>query len=95
MLKGSWLKTLLQAVKKVITLEIAAKAFKISTTNGGQEKLSVGSFLRKGIDAYWDSKKDQEELKGYGNWSRKLVQEAESLQCMRTPRGLIHQLAIF
>uniref|UniRef100_A0A2N9EC80 Amine oxidase domain-containing protein n=1 Tax=Fagus sylvatica TaxID=28930 RepID=A0A2N9EC80_FAGSY len=55
--------------------EIAAKAYKVSTTKGGQEKLSVGSFLRQGIDAYWVSKKDQEELKGYGNWSRKLVQD--------------------
>lgn len=39
-------------------------------------KLSVGSFLRKGLDAYWGSKKGQEELKGYGNWTRKSLEEA-------------------
>lgn len=56
--------------------KFAAKALKVSSTsNGGQEKLSVGSFLRQGLDAYWVSKKDQEELKGYGNWSRKLLQD--------------------
>jgi spermine oxidase len=56
--------------------KLAAKAFKISGANGGQGKLSVGSFLRRGLDAYWDSKKDQEELKGYGKWSRRLLEEA-------------------
>ncbi|KAG2712895.1 hypothetical protein I3760_04G147700 [Carya illinoinensis] len=54
---------------------LAAKAFKIRTNNGGQEKLSVGSFLRNGLNAYWVSKKDQGELKGYGNWSRRLLEE--------------------
>lgn len=39
-------------------------------------KLSVGSFLRKGLDAYWGSKKGQEELKGYGGWTRKSLEEA-------------------
>lgn len=39
-------------------------------------KLSVGSFLRKGLDAYQGSKKGQEELEGYGSWTRKLLEEA-------------------
>ncbi|KAF5458840.1 hypothetical protein F2P56_022840 [Juglans regia] len=55
---------------------LAAKVFKICTNNGGQEKLSVASFLRQGLNAYWVSKKDQGELKGYGNWSRRLLEEA-------------------
>ncbi|CAL5340677.1 unnamed protein product [Camellia sinensis] len=47
---------------------IAAKGF-----NG---KLSVGSFLRQGLEAYWDSMKGREELKGYGGWSRNSLEEA-------------------
>ncbi|KAK4265541.1 hypothetical protein QN277_026579 [Acacia crassicarpa] len=43
----------------------------------GSQK-SLGSFLRQGLEAYWGSMKEQrdEELKGYGNWNRKLVEEA-------------------
>ncbi|XP_028774198.1 probable polyamine oxidase 5 [Neltuma alba] len=37
--------------------------------------LSVGSFLRKGLEAYWGKEESKEELKGYGKWSRKLLQE--------------------
>lgn len=37
---------------------------------------SVGAFLRQGLDAYWDSSDDREELTGYGKWSRKLLEEA-------------------
>lgn len=68
--------------------EIAAKAFKISAVNGGKEKLSIGSFLRQGLWAYWDSKKDQEhvKLKGHGNWSRKLLEEAVFAMLENTQR---------
>ncbi|KAF7837992.1 putative polyamine oxidase 5 [Senna tora] len=38
--------------------------------------LSIGSFLRHGLDAYWDSLKEQEEVEGFGNWSRRLLEEA-------------------
>ncbi|XP_054821955.1 probable polyamine oxidase 5 [Prosopis cineraria] len=38
--------------------------------------LSLGSFLRNGLEAYWDMDESTEELKGYGKWSRKLLQEA-------------------
>ncbi|XVF88755.1 hypothetical protein PTKIN_Ptkin19aG0077000 [Pterospermum kingtungense] len=50
--------------------DFAAKA------NGGFGKQSVGGFLRQGLDAYWDSSKDCEELRGYGKWSRRLLEEA-------------------
>ncbi|KAA8523245.1 hypothetical protein F0562_009668 [Nyssa sinensis] len=56
--------------------KLAAKAFKICASNGGPGKLSLGSFLRQGLNAYWDSVKDQEEIKGYGSWSLKLLEEA-------------------
>ncbi|KAJ8564545.1 hypothetical protein K7X08_001005 [Anisodus acutangulus] len=42
--------------------------------NGG---LSVGSFLRKGLDAYWGSMKEQEEESpGFDNWTRKSLEES-------------------
>ncbi|XP_052183254.1 probable polyamine oxidase 5 [Diospyros lotus] len=57
--------------------KLAAKAFNISTQNGGASaKLSVGSFLRQGLEAYWESIEGHEELEGCGNWSRKLLEEA-------------------
>ncbi|KAB1202022.1 putative polyamine oxidase 5 [Morella rubra] len=62
--------------EKIDYSRLAAKALKISTSNGSQQKLSVGSFLRQGLDAYWVSKREQEEFKEYGNWSRMLLEEA-------------------
>ncbi|KAK9275141.1 hypothetical protein L1049_022400 [Liquidambar formosana] len=55
--------------------KLAAKAC-TCTSNGGFKELSIGYFLRRGLDAYWDSVREQEEIKGYGNWSRKLLEEA-------------------
>ncbi|KAL1371866.1 hypothetical protein HN51_002071 [Arachis hypogaea] len=46
------------------------------STRVGSAGLSIGSFLRGGLDAYWDSSKDQEEFKGCGIWNRKLLEEA-------------------
>ncbi|RDX79224.1 putative polyamine oxidase 5, partial [Mucuna pruriens] len=43
-----------------------------TTTNN----LSVGSFLRQGLDAYWGSSKEEEEFKGFGKWNRRLLDEA-------------------
>ncbi|OIV97396.1 hypothetical protein TanjilG_17580 [Lupinus angustifolius] len=40
---------------------------------GSWNNVSVGSFLREGLGAYFGSVK--EEVKGYGNWSRKLIEE--------------------
>ncbi|KAL5768632.1 hypothetical protein ACOSP7_015181 [Xanthoceras sorbifolium] len=62
--------------EKVDFCNLALRAFKSCTRNGASSQLSVGSFLRQGLNAYWDSMKDQEELKGYGTWSRKLLEEA-------------------
>ncbi|KAJ4831116.1 putative polyamine oxidase 5 [Turnera subulata] len=57
--------------------KLAAKASKICTSNGGVGgKLSVGSFVRQGLEAYWDSVRDEEEIQGCGKWSRKLLEEA-------------------
>ncbi|KAE9608121.1 hypothetical protein Lal_00003468 [Lupinus albus] len=42
---------------------------------GYGNNLSVGSFLRQGLDAYFGSVKEEEEVKGYGNWSRKMLEE--------------------
>ncbi|KAL6974536.1 spermine oxidase [Sarracenia purpurea var. burkii] len=57
---------------------LAAKAFSVSTErNGATGKLSIGSFLKQGLDSYQGlAKAGQEELKGYGNWSRKSLEEA-------------------
>ncbi|KAG8376144.1 hypothetical protein BUALT_Bualt09G0032700 [Buddleja alternifolia] len=38
--------------------------------------VSVGSFLRQGLEAYWGVVKDCEEVKGVGNWSKRLLEEA-------------------
>ncbi|KAF2302696.1 hypothetical protein GH714_001222 [Hevea brasiliensis] len=58
--------------------KLAAKDYKTCKSNGVVfGKLSVGAFLRQGLDAYWDSTKEEEEkMKGQGNWSRKLLEEA-------------------
>ncbi|KAL5572481.1 hypothetical protein UlMin_022078 [Ulmus minor] len=73
--------------------KLAAKAFKICSRNGGPGRnLSVGAFVRKGLEAYWASKENQEELIGYGNWTRKLLEEAtfavhENIQRTYTSAG--------
>ncbi|KAF8400994.1 hypothetical protein HHK36_014297 [Tetracentron sinense] len=54
---------------------LAAKAFKICTSNGCFPELGIGSFLRQGLEAYWASAKERDDLKGYGRWSRKLLEE--------------------
>ncbi|XP_059634822.1 probable polyamine oxidase 5 [Cornus florida] len=72
--------------------KLAAKASKICTSNGGFGKLSLGSFLRQGLDAYWGSMKEQEEIRGYGSWSRESIEEAvfamhENIQRTYTSAG--------
>lgn len=72
-----------QGKKKMVDFEegegdVAAKAL----LNCGSESPSVGSFLRKGLEAYWgsvkkkDEEEEEEEIKGYGFWSKKLLEEA-------------------
>ncbi|KDP33833.1 hypothetical protein JCGZ_07404 [Jatropha curcas] len=53
---------------------LAVKASKVRNLDANNP--SVGSFLKQGLNAYWDFVKDEEEIKGYGNWSRKLLEEA-------------------
>ncbi|GAB4853795.1 hypothetical protein Ancab_017989 [Ancistrocladus abbreviatus] len=48
----------------------------VAASRDGSEKISIGSFLRQGLQAYWDSNKEQEELKEYGNWNKKSLGEA-------------------
>lgn len=63
--------------EEVDYFKLGAKASMASSAiNGGFLKLSVGVFLRRGLDAYWASVKDREEIKGHGNWNRKLLEEA-------------------
>ncbi|XP_019192409.1 PREDICTED: probable polyamine oxidase 5 [Ipomoea nil] len=48
-----------------------------SRDSGGTGSLSVGSFLRKGLDEYWESMKEREEVEGFGGfWCRKSLEEA-------------------
>ncbi|KAI4377439.1 hypothetical protein MLD38_015062 [Melastoma candidum] len=51
--------------------EVAAEALEVCKgESGGMKNLSIGSFLRKGLEIYW-------ERNGYGkNWRRKLDEEA-------------------
>ncbi|KAK7411939.1 hypothetical protein VNO78_03384 [Psophocarpus tetragonolobus] len=55
--------------------KLAALAAKVASNLSGSKNLSIGSFLRQGLEAYQVSK-EQEEVKGCGNWSRKLLEEA-------------------
>lgn len=72
--------------------KLASKAFDFISRIGEPGKLSIGAFLRKGLQSFWDSLEGQEELKGYGNWSRKSLQEAifaiqENIQRTYTSAG--------
>ena len=63
--------------EEVDYVKLRSRASMASTINGGGfGKLSVGAFLRRGLDAYWASVKDREEIRGCGNWSRKLLEDA-------------------
>ncbi|KAI3422914.1 Amino_oxidase domain-containing protein [Psidium guajava] len=57
---------------------IAAEAFKVRKSNNGEKALSIGSFLRHGLEAYRDVVKDQDEevQGGHGNWKRSSLEEA-------------------
>ncbi|CAK9134961.1 unnamed protein product [Ilex paraguariensis] len=72
--------------------KLAAKAADPCSCNGGLEKLSLGYFLRQGLEAYWSSVKDQEEVKGFGGRRRKSIEEAifamqENIQRTYTSAG--------
>ncbi|KMS95559.1 hypothetical protein BVRB_007050 [Beta vulgaris subsp. vulgaris] len=55
-----------------------SKAEKVDVS--GMQMSSIGSFLKLGLEQYWDSRKgkaeDEEEVKMFGNWSRKMLEEA-------------------
>lgn len=54
--------------------KIACKSSNVFPSTNGS--LSIGSFLRKGLELYWGSKeKEEEEVLGYGNWNRKSLEE--------------------
>ncbi|KAL0333779.1 UNVERIFIED_CONTAM: putative polyamine oxidase 5 [Sesamum angustifolium] len=54
----------------------ATEILKHCARSCGPGNLSVGSFLRKGLEAYWGVVDDQKGFKGVGNWSRKSLQAA-------------------
>ncbi|KAL0426898.1 UNVERIFIED_CONTAM: putative polyamine oxidase 5 [Sesamum latifolium] len=54
----------------------AAEILEHCARSCGPGNLSVGSFLRKGLEAYCGVVDDQKGFKGVGNWSRKSLQEA-------------------
>lgn len=57
-------------------LNLAKKAFSACARNGVEiGNLSVGSFLRKGLDLYFALNQGKEEPNGYGNWTKKALQE--------------------
>lgn len=43
---------------------------------GNYDKLSVGAFLRQGLESYWLSKNGVTEVNGCGEWSHKALEEA-------------------
>lgn len=72
--------------------KLTSKAFDFISRIGEPGKLSIGAFLRQGLQSFWDSLEGQEELKGYSNWSRKSLQEAifaiqENIQRTYTSAG--------
>ncbi|KAK8660626.1 hypothetical protein V6N13_051548 [Hibiscus sabdariffa] len=75
------------AQRKVAEESVVADARWCSRNGGfrGGNK-SLGAYLRRGLDAYWDSRKDFEELGGYGEWSRKLLEEAVFAMLENTQR---------
>lgn len=82
-----------ESSEEVDFCKLADKICKICPSNGGGPgKLSVGSFLRQALNVYWDSVKEQEQIEGCGNWSRKLIEEAifamhENIQRTYTSAG--------
>uniref|UniRef100_A0A1J3GKB7 Putative polyamine oxidase 5 n=1 Tax=Noccaea caerulescens TaxID=107243 RepID=A0A1J3GKB7_NOCCA len=67
--------------------EIATRFFSV---RNGFDGSSVGSFLKSGFDAYWDSisngGENENGVKGYGKWSRKSLEEAVFAMFSNTQR---------
>ncbi|XP_049363588.1 probable polyamine oxidase 5 [Solanum verrucosum] len=47
----------------------------LNLENGNAKNLSIGSFLKKGLEFFWDLKIDQENVQVFDNWSRKSLEE--------------------
>ncbi|KAF5743053.1 hypothetical protein HS088_TW09G01115 [Tripterygium wilfordii] len=78
-------------------VDLVTKASKIRSTTDGDKQLSVGCFLREGLDAYWGFEKKPEEIRGYGKWTKKLLQESifsmqENTQRTYTAAGDLYTL---
>ncbi|KAL9677213.1 hypothetical protein QQ045_005441 [Rhodiola kirilowii] len=57
--------------------KIGAKACAKAKNGDDLSKISVGSFLKNGLEAYWNHVRDAEGVvNGYVNWSRKMIDEA-------------------
>ncbi|XP_027065185.1 probable polyamine oxidase 5 [Coffea arabica] len=73
-------------------------SLKLAAKSCGPGNISIGSFLRKGLDAYWSSMKHQrDQVKMLGNWSGKALEEAifamhENTQRTYTSAGDLHTL---
>lgn len=64
-------------IEAIEHLNLAKRAFNACARNGTEiGNLSVGSFLRKGLELYCSFKQGKEEPKGRGDWTRKLLEEA-------------------
>lgn len=57
---------------------LAAEAFRVCKSNNGGKVLSIGSFLRQGLETYREVVKDQDKevQGGRGNWRRRSLEEA-------------------
>ncbi|MBA0847324.1 hypothetical protein Goshw_016197 [Gossypium schwendimanii] len=75
-LNGSMIEPISTLFKNLMDFAQGNEASKWCSMSRRLGNKSIGSFLRKGLDVYWDSCKDREELKGYGKWSRELLEEA-------------------
>lgn len=54
---------------------LAAKVAASNSNSNNNNNLSIGCYLRQGLEAYQVSK-EKDEVKGCGNWTRKLLEEA-------------------
>lgn len=56
--------------------KIAEKAYEICMKHGDCRTVSIGGYLRKGLELYWGLIGEKEELKGFGDWDKKSILES-------------------
>ncbi|KAL0374489.1 UNVERIFIED_CONTAM: putative polyamine oxidase 5 [Sesamum radiatum] len=66
---------------------LSSEIVKLCWSNSAPGNLSVGSFLRQGLEAYWGFAKDQEPVEGVGNWSKKSLEAAVFAMHERTHKA--------